>query len=112
MFEVPQRARAIDDRLGVKVVCVWRGSGHPLEGPGIPRVGAGNFSFEQGDDEVHHENNDSDRLNKCADRHDQIQGSPATIDFVRINLARHAENSRDVHRVESYVETDYEEPEM
>src|ERR1051326_2231813 len=112
MLEIPQWAAASNFRNGDEVVLRrgrWRG---PLEGPGVPRIVAGFPAAAQRFINVPDENQYRGRLENHADRGDHIHGVPAAAGRIRVDAARHAENSREVQRVESQVEADHEQPEM
>src|SRR5262249_59408046 len=52
------------------------------------------------------------RLERDAERDDEVQDVPTAIRGVRVDPPRHAEKSRDVHRDEGQVEADDEQPEV
>src|SRR5262249_54969913 len=52
------------------------------------------------------------RLEDHSNGHDHVPGFPAPSWLVGINSPRHPQKSRNVHEIESEMETDHEEPEM
>src|SRR5690242_17523927 len=111
MFYVPQRPTAGDDRDCGEGVLARRRRRGPLQRPRVPWVVSGCRAFEVGPEKVRYPTRDSDDLEHHADGDDQIPEFPATAGVVRVDAARHAENSRDVHEIKREVEADEEQPE-
>src|SRR3954471_299476 len=112
MFQIPQRAPAGDARNGWEVVSRrWRTDG-PFERPAVPWILAGPGALPVGDDQVCDEHQDADGLDERADRDDQVDSVPPTARFVGVDAARHAQQSREVHRIKREMEAKHEQPEM
>src|ERR1700756_1787695 len=112
MLQIPQRSTARNRGNGHKVVRRRRRTDGPFQRPCIPRIIARLHSFEIRNDQVCYKYKDRNRLNKCTDRDQQIQGVPTTAGLIRIDSSWHPQNARNVHHVERQVESDQEEPEM
>ena len=54
----------------------------------------------------------AENLKDDAAADDQVPHSPAAVELIRINPARHPENARDVHEIEREMETDQEKPKV
>src|SRR5271156_1450022 len=112
MLEIPKRTTAFDNRDRCEIIIGRRRSGGPLEAPRIPRVVSCGSAFEHRPQHVEDKNKNRDGLNYGTDGDDEVPNVPATAWFVGVDAARHAQNSWDVHRVESQVEADDKKPEV
>src|ERR1700676_727001 len=112
MLKVPEWAAALHRRYEGEVVCRWWRVRRPFESPGIPWIVARKFAAEIRPNQVPQEDQDARSLEENSDRHNQVPCVPTAPRFVGVNPTRHAENSRNMHEVESQVEADYEKPEM
>src|ERR1700678_4347732 len=112
MFQIPKRPAAGDHRFAGKVVFRWRRAGGPFESPGIPWIRARLFAFEVRPPQVVNEDHGGNALDEAADGDDHVPGIPPTPRLIGVDTARHAQKSWYVHEVETYVETDQEQPEV
>src|ERR1700722_16702072 len=92
MLQVPQGTAALDCRNGRKVIGWGRRTGGPFQCPCVPWIIAGLRSFEIRNDQVCYKYKDCNRLNKCADCDEQIQGVPTTARLIGVDPARHPEH--------------------
>src|SRR5580698_7040511 len=104
MFAVPEGTAALDGGKDGEIVAGRRRAGGPFQGPGVPGIGAGLFALEVGRDHVPDEDEGGDRLEDGAAGDNLVQQSPATVGFVGVDTARHAEDAGDVHEVEGEME--------
>src|ERR1700731_2566702 len=84
----------------------------PFERPGIPGIVSGFRALPIRINKIHYEQKRGDALNECANRGNEIPYFPAAAGLVRINAARHAKYTGNVHPVEGEVKPDEEQPEM
>src|ERR1700677_2899326 len=89
-----------------------RGGGGPLQGPRIPRIISRNRALKHGPQQVPDKNQDRDALHKGADGDEQVPKFPATARLIGVDAARHAQQTGNVHEIESQVEANDEKPEM
>src|SRR5215831_331262 len=108
MLQIPQRPAAGDCWYGCKVVCGWRGAYGPFESPCVPGIIPCKSSLPKRNDKVRYKHENGDALNECADRYDQVQRVPPAARLVRIDAARHSQQSGNVHDIKCHVKTQHE----
>src|SRR5271168_961198 len=108
MLYVPQRPAAPDLGYSTKIVGRGRRGGGPFERPGIPRIAARDGSVLKRPNDVEYKNRQGGALKERSHRANKIQRTPASVRFVCVDPARHAENSRHMHRIESEMKSDDE----
>ena len=54
----------------------------------------------------------AENLKDDAAAYDQVPHSPAPVELIGVNPARHPENARDMHEIEREMEADQEKPKM
>ena len=105
-------AAAFDGGRDGEVIGGGRRGRRPFEGPRVPGIGAGDGAFEVRPDEVVDEDERADGLEEGAAGDDHVPDHPSAVGFVGIDTARHAEDSRNMHKVKREMEADEEDPEV
>ena len=112
MLDVPERAPTFDYGNFGKVVFQRRRTRGPLERPRIPRIITSGLTLEIRPKQIPDKHECAGDLKENTDCTDQVPHVPSEAGFVRVNPARHAQQSRNVHEIKSKVETNQEKPEM
>src|SRR5207237_4108716 len=95
-----------------KVVIRRRGGNRPLECRGTPRIVASHLARFSTTQEVPEADDDAENLESHADAAEEIECLPSLTRVVAIDPARHAVQSREVHREEGEIHADEKEPEV
>ena len=112
MLEIPQGTAAMYNGNHGVVVLRRRRTGGPLERPRVPRIIPGRLSSQIRPNQIARKEEDSGRLKHDTDGNYQIPDIPTASRLVGIDPPGHPQQSRDMHEIESKVETDKEKPEV
>src|SRR6185295_16551886 len=108
MFQIPKRTTTANCWHRREVVIRRRRARGPLERPRVPRIIPSQFPLPDGADNIDGEDKNGGRLKERSHCSDEIKRIPATPGVVSEDSSRHAEEPREVQRIERQMETDDE----
>src|ERR1700677_880492 len=112
MLQVPEGTPALHGRNCRKVIDRRRRSCRPFERPCVPGIRPRDFAPGVRSQQIENKAADGESLKHDAGTYDQVPHSPAAVELIGVNPARHTENAGYVHEIEGKMETYQEKPKM
>src|SRR5690348_16999648 len=101
MLQIPERAATAYDWRGLEVVFRRRRTRGPFKCPCVPGIVSRQFTLLQGAQQVDYKTKNACSLNQPSERSNQVESLPPAPRVVGIDSPWHAQQAREVHRVES-----------